>query len=127
MSPEPVRRVVSSDTVLEPPAPEPAPATPPSLPPSAPPPARQPITVELDYPIQAHGQTVSRLTFRPPRVKELREVDALGKMLNTECMAGLIVHLAGIPPSSVDQIDPGDFFHIANELAPFFRRPDRSS
>lgn len=127
--PEGPLRVVSSDSLLETPHrsdPEPS-ATSSASPAPVRPPPRQPLTIELDYPIQAHGETVTRLTFRPAKVRELKEVDALGNHLNTDVIAGLIVRLAGIPPSSVDQIDAADFFHIANELAPFFRRPARSS
>jgi hypothetical protein len=126
--PEGPLRVVPADSLLVPtPLAEAEAAGPASLPPSAPPPPRRSITVELDYPIQAHGETVKQLTFRPPKTRELREVDALGKGLNTECIAGLIVRLAGIPMSSVDQLDPIDFFSIANALAPFFRKPDPTS
>ena len=76
--------------------------------------------VALTTPIQAHGETVSTLTFRPLTGKDLRtigdpreySVTSNGGQtfaFNGEKMGALMSSLAGIPLSSVDQLSAPDW------------------
>jgi len=71
----------------------------------------------LAYPIQAHGEEVTYLTLRRPRVKDLKLLDAAqGDVGKT---AALIGSLAGLTPKEVDQLDAGDFTRLGQAVADF--------
>lgn len=73
--------------------------------------------IELTHPIQANGEQLSVLELRRPKVKDLKALDqATGEV---ERVSLLIVALASIPPSSVDEIDAEDFARIAEVVGGF--------
>jgi hypothetical protein len=76
-----------------------------------------PKTVKLTNPIKAYGEEVTELTLADCKVKHLKATDKeqgdLGKI------AALIVALANIPPSSVDEISVADFKMLSEEVAGF--------
>lgn len=86
--------------------------------------------IKLDQPIEAHGEQVSELTVRRPTVQEVRAIKAMpykiGKdeevTLDTEVAAKYIAVCAGIPPSSVNQLDLADFNTLCWEVAGFFMK-----
>jgi hypothetical protein len=58
--------------------------------------------VELSTPIEAHGETVTRLLIREPKVAHLRALDKVqGDVAQT---AKLLSILSDVPLSSVDQL-----------------------
>ncbi|MBV5272502.1 MAG: phage tail assembly protein [Lamprocystis purpurea] len=74
-------------------------------------------TIALEYAIEAHGETLSQLTLRRPRVRDLRLLDeAKGDVGKT---AALIGALAGLTPREVDQLDAGDFTRLGLAVADF--------
>lgn len=76
------------------------------------------IEVELKHPIMAHGEEVTKLTFKRPTMADLIQMDkANGEMGK---MAKLIECCAKIPASSVAQIDVEDIMHISEVISPFF-------
>lgn len=74
------------------------------------------VTVQLSYPIKAHGETLLALTLRRPKVGDLRAVDGLGDMGK---LAKLIERCAGIPATSVDQIDAVDVAALGEVIGGF--------
>ncbi|MDN5397972.1 MAG: phage tail assembly protein [Pseudomonas sp.] len=86
--------------------------------------------IKLSGPIEAHGEQVSELTVRRPTVQEVRAIKALpykiGKdeevTLDTEVAAKYIAVCAGIPPSSVNQLELTDFNELCWEVAGFFMK-----
>lgn len=78
--------------------------------------ARQPATLELEYPIQAHGEEVRQLEFRPLVTGDLLATDGLGDVAKA---CKLVELLASIPPSSVRQLDPVDFKRCAEVIGRF--------
>lgn len=75
------------------------------------------VAVTLTHPIQANGETLEIIELGRPKVKHLKIMDtATGEM---ERAALLIGELAGIPPSSVDQLDAEDFTKLSEALAGF--------
>jgi hypothetical protein len=86
--------------------------------------------IKLSGPIEAHGEQVGELTVRRPTVQEVRAIKALpykiGKdeevTLDTEVAAKYIAVCAGIPPSSVNQLDLTDFNELCWEVAGFFMK-----
>lgn len=95
------------------------------LPPAAPAPAApapkasapSTVVVDLEVPIQAHGEEVTALEFHRLKAADLLELDGLGEM-GQACK--LIEKSARIPPSSVRQLDAADFAKCAATVAGFF-------
>lgn len=86
--------------------------------------------VILTTPIQAHGEEVSKLTFRKPTVKDLNKLGQPFTMLiagesqeiktNTAAVSNYIVALANIPMSSVLQLELEDWQNCWTMILSFF-------
>lgn len=84
--------------------------------------------VKLQVPIEAHGEPLTELTLRRPTVTEVRAIKALpyriGKdeevSLDMDVAAKYIAVCAGIPPSSVNQLDLADLNALSWTVAGFF-------
>ncbi|WP_286998188.1 MULTISPECIES: phage tail assembly protein [Comamonas] len=92
--------------------------------------------VTLSQPIKAHDQEVKALELRRPTVAEVRKIGCLPYRLrpdglmfdpDTEITAQYLVVCAGIPPSSVDQIELSDFNKLAWQICNFFAQPESSA
>jgi hypothetical protein len=87
--------------------------------------------VLLSTPITAHGEEFAELTLRRPTPAECRKIRALPYSIgqNEEVTIELNVAMtyigicAGIPPSSVDQLDLSDINTLAWKVAGFFMTP----
>ena len=84
--------------------------------------------IDLASPIEAHGETLSQLTFRRPTAQEARAIKALPYRidkneevsLDLDVAAKYIAVCAGIPPSSVNQMDLCDINTLSWKVASFF-------
>lgn len=76
------------------------------------------VTVNLTRPIQAHGETVTELRLRPPVMGDLRGI-TLGQITG-EFLVTMTARLAGIPPSSAEQIHFSDVPAVAAAISSFF-------
>ena len=84
--------------------------------------------VQLQVPIEAHGEPLSELTLRRPTVQEVRAIKALPYKidksdevsLDMDVAAKYIAVCAGIPPSSVNQLDLADLNALSWAVASFF-------
>lgn len=79
------------------------------------------FTIKLSKPIQAHGETVAELKLREPIAKDLRSLP-IGGSTTVGDMIPVLSSIAGIPPSSVDQMVPADLFEALAYISPFFDR-----
>lgn len=90
----------------------------------------------LTKPIQAHGEDVTELTFRPPTSLDLIEVGSPIRIdMASESptihhderrFAAMMARLAAVPPSSIAKMDHKDFIEAEYALTPFFvPRPGR--
>ncbi|MFL1501155.1 phage tail assembly protein [Pseudomonas sp. O64] len=85
-------------------------------------------SVKLSAAIDAHGEPVTELTLRRPTVQEVRAIKALpykiGKdeevSLDMDVAAKYIAVCAGIPTSSVNQLDLADLNSLSWAVAGFF-------
>lgn len=85
-------------------------------------------TIKLNTPIQAHGEQLSELTLSRPTTRQCRDIGQLPYRiekdesvgLNLDVAAKYIVVCAGIPGSSVDQLEVADLNTVAWALAGFF-------
>lgn len=85
------------------------------------------VTIALARPIQAHGEEVRQLTFRRVTAKDIRLLGLPftfskdgASAPDTAVIARYIVTLAGIPSSSVDQLEPLDFLAGMGAVMDFF-------
>ncbi|WP_311886731.1 MULTISPECIES: phage tail assembly protein [Pseudomonas] len=84
--------------------------------------------VKLQVAIEAHGEPVTELTMRRPTVQEVRAIKALPYKidkneevsLDMDVAAKYIAVCAGIPPSSVNQLDLADLNSLSWAVASFF-------
>lgn len=84
--------------------------------------------IKLDVPIEAHGEQLTELTLRRPTVQEVRAIKAMpykldkneDVCLDMEVAAKYIAVCAGIPPSSVNQLDLSDLNTLAWAVFSFF-------
>jgi hypothetical protein len=90
------------------------------------------VTHTLAAPIQAHGKEVKELTLRRPTVQECRAIKSLPynvgdsgyPVMEVETAAKYIAVCAGIPASSVNQLDLTDLNGIGWTIVGFFTRQD---
>jgi hypothetical protein len=104
---------------------------------AAPPPAEakssapvRELTIDLEFPVMAHGDTVKKLTFRRPTGGDLMAMGAeypividwtTGRVTpHPECMGRMMGRLADVPPSTIKSMDAMDFATCAHALMPFF-------
>ncbi len=96
---------------------------------------RDPITVKLSQPVQVLSETVTEITLRPARGKDLTEIgnplqfaaatgagDAAGNVnveFNMPVMARMIARLGNLTTTAVEDMDAADFLAIAMQVASF--------
>jgi Phage tail assembly chaperone proteins, E, or 41 or 14 len=119
----PLRVIEKSDALAEAALPPPPAAAPPPAPPD------EPVTVTLRVPIDAHGERLTSLTLRPPKVEDMEAVDMLagGGKMSARTMSEFIMRLAGIPRSSVLQLNRFDWLNCARAADGFFSQQDQTS
>lgn len=84
--------------------------------------------IKLQAAIEAHGEPLTELTLRRPTVQEVRAIKALPYRIDKNEEVGLdmdvaakyIAVCAGIPPSSVNQLDLADLNALSWAVAGFF-------
>lgn len=78
----------------------------------------KPIIIDLEHPIEANGEQLAKLTIgRRPTVADLKAMDGQkGEVAKT---SALLAKLAGVPPSSIDQMDAGDFMRAGEVVEGF--------
>jgi hypothetical protein len=84
--------------------------------------------IKLVTPIEAHGETLNEITFRRPTAQEARTIKSLpykidkneDVSLDLDVAAKYIAVCAGIPQSSVNQLDLSDLNSLSWAVAGFF-------
>lgn len=92
-----------------------------------------PKTLKLKKPIEAHGQILEELTFREGTTQDIiscgypvtfyiceDDPDSNEIKVNQHVLAKLIIALAGIPKSSMLDMDPQDFIAAGQIVMGFF-------
>lgn len=78
----------------------------------------RPITTTIGTGANERQETVTELTFREPKVADLRALDGIdGEVSRT---ATLIGRLTGLTARQVDEMHPADFMGVAPLVASFF-------
>lgn len=87
--------------------------------------------IKLSVPIRAHDQELTELTLRRPAIHEVKAIKSLpyhfggtGEIVpDTDIAVRYVALCAGIPPSSVEQIDLFDLNTIIWKVVSFFISP----
>ncbi|MDD0972438.1 phage tail assembly protein [Pseudomonas fontis] len=85
-------------------------------------------SIKLNVPVEAHGETLQHLDLRRPTVQEVRAIKALPYRidkseevsLDMDVAAKYIAVCAGVPPSTVNQLDLSDLNTASWVVAGFF-------
>ena len=88
--------------------------------------------MKLLKPIQAHGETVTELTFREPTGADItrngfpfkysESLDGQVRLFDAAVITKFIADLAGVPPSSVAQMTVVDYTRSMGHVVGFFFR-----
>lgn len=88
------------------------------------------LIIQLNTPIEAHGESISELKLRAPTAADIIAVgnpisldistDPPRAEPNDKRMAAMMARLADIPPSAIGQIGPNDFTGAIIKMLPFF-------
>lgn len=92
------------------------------------------VKFALSHPITAFGKEITEIELKKPNCGTIRrggfpfkwETTRSGtriQLIDAESIANYISELAGIPPSSVDNISPGDTLALSTVIIDFFEEP----
>ena len=86
----------------------------------------EPITVPLSAPAQAHGESITSITIRPPKGSDLVYSGypilfaGASTQVNAEAVAKLICRLGAVPPPTVDSLPIADWNACMEAVLSFF-------
>lgn len=89
------------------------------------------MKVTLSTPIQAHGEEVTELDLREPTGEDvialgypyliiIGDDDGQAMEIRPKIIARYVAKLAGIPPSAINKVTPGDFSRLTGAVMGFF-------
>lgn len=88
------------------------------------------LVIELTTPVQAHGETLNKITFRRPTGKDIMAIgDSYPIHIdwntgvvrpNPPAMGQMMSLLAAVPPSTIEKMDAEDWSTCAHALMGFF-------
>ena len=76
-------------------------------------------TVELKFPVEIDGTSVSVLTLRRPKVRDNLAAEKMGGT-NAEREIALLAMLADVSPNDLHELDMGDYAAMQKALTSFF-------
>ena len=79
-------------------------------------------TVVLGIPVSVDGNTITEITIRRPKVRDLRALEEATQVKSSQLDQGaaLLSLLAGIPEAAVEEMDATDFARASEVIAGFF-------
>jgi hypothetical protein len=85
---------------------------------------REPVTIILEDPVEAHGETLNQLKIRPPNGADMVACGVpfdISGAIGKDTIQQMIVRLAGIPNSSVNALAGSDWMQAANAIMLFLQ------
>lgn len=74
-------------------------------------------TITLEFPVELDGKTISEVTLRRPKVKDLVTAERVGGTNETLYGAALAASLSGLTLNVMNEIDAMDSLKIAGAVA----------
>lgn len=80
------------------------------------------INITLRVPVSVDGNTITELSIRRPKVRDLRKLEQTADATPSQLDQGaaLLALLAGIPDAIVEELDATDFARASEVIAGFF-------
>lgn len=88
------------------------------------------MKIKLTKPIKAHGEEVTELELKEPTGRDVQDIgfpylilmtgDDQALQVQVKTVGKYVSKLAGIPPSSVDQLSAGDLSTLTGAVMSFF-------
>ena len=75
-------------------------------------------TIKLNYPIESEGNTVTEITLRRPKARDLKKMER-GSGGDIAKSIEFIADLAELPPSAIEELDGEDFQSLSEVVARF--------
>jgi len=79
----------------------------------------EPIKIKLSAPIKAHDDDINELVIRSPKGKDFKKITGNSVDRPFELILDFAAHLAGIPPSSMNDLESQDVAAIVEVVGPF--------
>lgn len=82
--------------------------------------------VELKYPVEADGRTISTLTMRRPKVRDERDARRLAGDNDAEHEIVLLANLCDVAPETIHELDLQDYRALQQQFMGFIPADDRA-
>ena len=76
--------------------------------------------VKLKYPFEFEGKRIERISIRPAKLKEVKEVEEKFGKEGLERNLYLLSKISGLPLEAIEQITEPDYIKILEEYNSFF-------
>jgi len=78
-------------------------------------------TIELKYPIESNGETLSQLNMRRSKVKDRLVVAKMKNAPDEEKEIRLFSNLCEVQPSIIEELDESDYANLQKAYMDFFK------
>lgn len=84
-------------------------------------------TVELKYPVEATGETITNLTMRRSKIKDRLLVAKMKTASDEEKEIRLFANLCEVEPKVIEELDEADYSNLQKVYLGFFNSEEMSS
>ena len=84
-------------------------------------------TIELKYPVEATGETITNLTMRRSKIKDRLLVAKMKTASDEEKEIRLFANLCEIEPKVIEELDEADYSNLQKVYLGFFNSEEMSS
>ena len=84
-------------------------------------------TIELKYPVEATGETLTNLTMRRSKIKDRLLVAKMKNVSDEEKEIRLFANLCEVEPKVIEELDEADYSNLQKVYLGFFNSEEMSS
>ena len=84
-------------------------------------------TIELKYPVEATGETITNLTMRRSKIKDRLLVAKMKTASDEEKEIRLFANLCEVEPKVIEELDEADYSNLQKVYLGFFNSEEMSS
>lgn len=84
-------------------------------------------TIELKYPVEATGETLTSLTMRRSKIKDRLLVAKMKNVSDEEKEIRLFANLCEVEPKVIEELDEADYSNLQKVYLGFFNSEEMSS
>lgn len=83
--------------------------------------------IELKYPVEATGETITNLTMRRSKIKDRLLVAKMKNVSDEEKEIRLFANLCEVEPKVIEELDEADYSNLQKVYLSFFNSEEMSS